>query len=256
MPNHNLVTEEPISSSGGDITVFSLQNWINGKFGMQDLEVALAKLASSSNIQFALEIGKPTDAHKSGELPAQSFSEKKKAVAGYVKKAKSFLKSESQSDWIMDENSRQALIRKIGHPPESVTPIYFITSESEALKTIVYVGKTAALTGRFGGGHLALSKLHDPAYEGTAKRVYMASILARIEESEWINLEMIQPIGRATFYLSEVELNLIYRLKPALNTVGIDTLDAEGVHLIGIRDTHQIVPPSDWVWVTSKPLDR
>jgi hypothetical protein len=86
--------------------------------------------------------------------------------------------------------------------------------------------------------------------------VYMASILARIEESEWINLEMIQPIGRATFYLSEVELNLIYRLKPALNTVGIDTLDAEGVHLIGIRDTHQIVPPSDWVWVTSKPLDR
>lgn len=223
---------------------------------MQDLEVALNKFADGQNIQFALEIGKPTDAHKSGALPAQSFSEKKKAVTEYMKKVKVSLKSEGQTGWILNETSRRALQREIGPPPEPVTPIYFITSESDALKTIVYVGKTAALTGRFEGGHLALSKLHDPAYAGTAKRVYMASVLARIEESEWINLELIQPMNRAEFYLSEVELNLIYHLQPDLNTKEKDTLHAKGTHLIGIRDPAQIVTPSDFVWVTSQPLDR
>lgn len=258
MPDFDFDSELDVSAhlTAPIISVLSLKNWLAGNFGMTDLERALNKRASGENVQFALEIGSPTEVYNSGPLPAQSFSIKKRAVTEYIRRAKNFLKRSNGNGWMLTAADRQRLIDEVGAPPEPVCPIYFITAESASEKKIVYVGKTAGKTGRFEGGHLAISKLHNPIYDGTVKRIYMASAFVRIEATEWVNLELIQPFERAEFYLSEIELNLIYRLQPVLNTIGKTTLDAKASHLVGIRDPYQMVPPSEFVGVTTQPLDR
>lgn len=79
----------------------------------------------------------------------------------------------------------------------------------------------------------------------------MASVLARITETEWINLELIKPLAKAHFYLSEIEHNLIFALQPSLNDSGKDRLLAKADHLVQVFDPYAMIKATDRVWISS-----
>lgn len=238
------------------ITILNLEGWLRGDFGLDDLIKHLDGYHDPGNIMFALEISDPVDVHLSCDISAQSFEIHSRAVKDYIEEAAAFTRNAVPPGWAIPTSFSRKIVETIGNAPATAHPIYFISSESDTQKEIVYVGRTAAQDGRFRGGHHAITKLHAPAYDGTVKRVYMASALVRTHETEWINVEMIRPFKNAEHYLSEIELNLIYSLQPALNDQGKTELGARIRHPVEIRDRDGLVPWSDWVWPTEKQLGQ
>ena len=233
------------------LTFFTLENLLAGDFSIGDLRQAIDCVAAAGTVQFAVEIGPPMPVHMSGGIRAQSFMLHHQAVDQYIDKvARIGDRCGLGPGWI-GGTAGALLTEAIGRPPQKSHPIYFITSETESAKEIVYVGRTAGESGRFVGGHHAITKLHAPQYQGTSKQVYMASVLARISDSEWINMELIKPSERAEFYLSEVELNLIFGLQPALNEDGKTALKAKAAHHVLVQDPYGVVKGTNRITVSS-----
>lgn len=246
------LTTNPIGSqfSLNRLTFFTLENLLAGEFSISDLRQAIGRVTTSSFIQFAIEIGPPVAVHLAGGISPQSFNVHHSAVVQYISKAEKFCNEcDPGPGWL--DRVAAPLALAVGAPPRTAYPIYFISSETGGAKEVVYVGRTAAKKGRFADGHHAISKLHAPQYQGTTKQVYMASVLARISESEWINLELINPGTLAEFFLSEVELNLIFGLQPALNEEGKTTLLARAEHQVLVHDPYSLVKGTSRITVAS-----
>jgi hypothetical protein len=230
-----------------NVTIFSLENFLKGHFSILDFEQVMAAQHDAGAIQFAVELSDPVPVHLSPDIGAQSFQKHHDAVKSYLGRAEDYLFEKKTSGWVTGL-TLSGLLSTIGQPPPVAHPIYFISSEKDDVKKVVYVGKTAAESGRFVGGHRAISMLHDPAFDGTQKNVYMASVLARFTETEWVNLELINPRFRAEVYLSDVELNLIFRLQPVLNDKGKSELLATLAHNIHVMDPHSMVESSHGIF--------
>lgn len=237
-------------------TILNLEGWLRGEFALHTLEERLAGFHDPGNILFALELSDPIPVHDSCDIAAQSFAVHSSATKRYIRKAAAFMKRHSSSDWVIPKRFGDEITANIGPLPVAARPIYLISAETSTTKEIVYVGRTAAKDGRFRGGHHAITKLHAPNYDGTTKRVYMASVLVRTEETEWINLELIRPDSNAELYLSEIELNLIYSLQPALNDQGKTECIARMQHPVEIYDPYGLVPRSEWVWPRNNRLGK
>jgi len=221
--------------------IFSMENLLAGLFSVQDLQNAIGRVADGADVQFAVLMGKPIAVHLSCGIPAQSFALHHAAVNDYINKVTRFLVNCGlETGWLSGPDGVR-LAEAIGMPPCGAQPIYFMTAEKAGMKEVVYVGRTAAEQGRFVGGHHAITKLHAPQYDGASKQIYQASVLVRISESEWIALELVKPQSRANFYLSEIELNLIFALQPALNETGREALAASAAHHVLIQDPYGLV---------------
>lgn len=195
-----------------------IKRWLANEMSTQDMRQALKNVEPGS-IQIAVVLSSPIALHDSCKIPAQSFRKHSKGSQQYVNKVEKKIAEEAGNGWI-DAHLRNVVVDSLGEPPMPSCPLYFITAENGKSKKILYVGRTSAETGRFENGHVAITKLHAPKFGGFQKNIYMASVLARIGDDIWVNLELVTPGDRPQRILKDVELQLIFLLKPKLNTGG------------------------------------
>lgn len=113
------------------------------------------------------------------------------------------------------------ILEQLGSLPLMCLPLYLLTVHPpHDVEQVVYVGKTSSKTKRFSGGHVAISKLHDPKFANAEKWLYLASVMLLDENDGYLPLEEIGPMSLATEVLASVEAQLIYDLQPQLNTQG------------------------------------
>lgn len=177
-------------------------------------------------LQFSLKIGAPIPVHTSIYIEAQSFEAFHESASAFLQELRRYCVGE----WIED---RWSLELKM---PASSRPIYLITVEAEDTQNIVYVGQTSGQSGRFVGGHAAITKLHDPIYNDRKKCIYMCGLQVRIDEDAWVDIEFL-PLDLARSYLSRVESQLILELDCALN--GSETKDQNARQFIILHDNAQ-----------------
>lgn len=154
--------------------------------------------------------------HKINSLEAQSIEESWNRTNDYVKNSLRLIDA-VQPDWL-DSEEVEIIIDKLGHPPSACYPVYMVTVGEGNEEKVVYIGKTSAKTARFGSGHQMATKLHYPQYNGLAKRLYQGCVTLLTEDKEYLPLEWIHPLSSAEEILRSVEAQLIYDLKPELNT--------------------------------------
>lgn len=101
--------------------------------------------------------------------------------------------------------------------PLACYPIYLITVGDVDDETLVYIGKTSSNSSRFSSGHSAISKLHNPKYDGLSKRLYLCCVVF-LNNGQTIPIEWIKPYSKAEQLLKGFEANLIFWNQPELNT--------------------------------------
>jgi hypothetical protein len=106
---------------------------------------------------------------------------------------------------------------ELGDPPATCCPIYMITVRDKVSESLVYVGKTSASRSRFAGGHAAITKLHAPQYHDKIKSIYLARVML-LAGDDYLPLEWVHPLNLALRILDSVEAELIFSMKPELNT--------------------------------------
>jgi hypothetical protein len=163
----------------------------------------------------ALDVVHPV--HETVGLPAESLESAWKAIHGYVSSACRLIRSRKPG-WLDGEEAEQ-ILDKLGSPPQLCYPVYVLAVFKGSEKRVVYVGKTSTDQGRFRGGHAALTKLHHPMYDGFAKRIYLGAVVLLGTDGEYQPLEWVKPLLTAKQILSSIEAQLIFDLKPELNTV-------------------------------------
>ncbi|WP_241303395.1 GIY-YIG nuclease family protein [Burkholderia stabilis] len=120
-----------------------------------------------------------------------------------------------EGGWL-DSWEQEQIRSELGEPPPPSLPIYLISCGDGEDEQLVYVGKTKN-TSRFSGGHAAALKLHAPEHQGKPKRIYRCTAWFHFND-EYISLDWIQPERLALELLDSIESQLIYWLKPPLNT--------------------------------------
>lgn len=126
---------------------------------------------------------------------------------------------------IITREERDLILSKIGLPPKYSCPIYLITRKVNGVNTISYVGKTINQRSRFSGGHLALSKLLNPIYDGQEKRIFFCSIHIGFRENYNTNsIDFVSDRILKNLLIDNVEAMLINAYRPELNTVGINPM--------------------------------
>ncbi len=105
----------------------------------------------------------------------------------------------------------------LGEPPSHCYPIYVFSVGSKQYERPVYIGKTSSELGRFSGGHVACTKLHNPKYDGLQKRLYLGCVMLLDGESDYLPLEWVHPYEDAEQLLGDLEAQLIFHFKPELN---------------------------------------
>ena len=171
----------------------------------------------------ALDVVHPV--HETVSLPAESLSTSWAAVHRYVSSACRLIRS-PMSGWLDSEEASE-IVEKLGPPPVLCYPIYILAVAKPGEQRPVYIGKTSTSSGRFRGGHAALTKLHDPKYEGYAKKVYLGTVVLLGNDGEYQPLEWVKPLEKAQKLLASIEAQLIYDLKPELNTQHVSTYNAK-----------------------------
>ena len=185
-----------------------IDRFLKAGMNFQSLKRGLDEEHDPSSMQFALSIGDPVPVHESPDIVKQSFEEFQELARAYLDHIKTTYLA--NADWLTSDDGAIASLSR----PERSRPIYFITVEDSTSKKIVYVGRTSGESGRFVGGHTAISKLHHPDYSHKKKMVYMCEVLVRIQQDDWVNIEF--PVAGPTM-LSLLESQLIFQLDPELN---------------------------------------
>lgn len=153
--------------------------------------------------------------HKAPAIPAQDLATAWTKTKEYVEQAMALLSMPDGGT--LDSDEVEMIREELGDPPVMCCPIYMITVRDEADERLVYVGKNSASSSRFAGGHAAITKLHAPRYRNKSKWIYLAQVML-LTADDYLPLEWVHPLDRALGILASVEAELIFSLKPELNT--------------------------------------
>jgi len=163
----------------------------------------------------ALDISVPI--YESINLPAQSLSQKWNAMSDYISQALQIIHADKPL-WL-DREEVHMIKEQLGEPPTHCYPIYIFSVGAVEKERPVYIGKTSSENGRFSGGHIVCTKLHQPQYEGLQKRLYLGCVMLLDQNSEYLPLEWVHPYADAEMLLNDIEAHLIYHFKPEFNTL-------------------------------------
>jgi len=154
--------------------------------------------------------------HESISLAPESLDNTWKSVNDYVNSALELIDSDRPL-WL--DNEEVLMIKEaLGDPPTFCYPIYIFSVGDDENERPVYIGKTSATTSRFYNGHVVCTKLHHPQYEAMSKRLYLGTVVLLADDKEYQPLEWVRPFEKAIETLNSIEAQLIYDLKPDLNT--------------------------------------
>ncbi|WP_320200770.1 hypothetical protein RMR16_023415 (plasmid) [Agrobacterium sp. rho-13.3] len=157
--------------------------------------------------------------HVAHTVKAQSLQSSWREVREYVTKACEVIGADKPLP--IDREEQEMILGRCGPLPLQSYPLYFITTKTdEGPETIVYIGKTSSRSKRFSGGHTAISKLHHPKFSSAEKRLYLGCVTFMDKATEYVPLEMIQPLAAVENLLANLEMQLIYHFQPELNTSG------------------------------------
>ena len=154
--------------------------------------------------------------YESISLAPESLESSWKAVNDYVDSALELIDSD-RPHWL-DHEEVFMIREELGDPPNFCYPIYIFSVGDKEKERAVYVGKTSSSTSRFCNGHVVCAKLHRPEYEAMSKRLYLGTIVLLADDKEYQPLEWVHPFEKAIETLNSIEAQLIYDLKPELNT--------------------------------------
>ncbi|MGR3761917.1 hypothetical protein ACUXV3_17595 [Roseobacteraceae bacterium NS-SX3] len=118
--------------------------------------------------------------------------------------------------WLSREDAWE-IENELGVPPLVTNPMYFMSVKNKTEERLVYVGKTSSKRSRFSGGHAAITKIHNPKYDGFEKGLYLASLMF-YDDFDYLPIEYIRELDRAEKLLSSIEAQIIYDFQPELNT--------------------------------------
>lgn len=161
-----------------------------------------------------LSIEESADLHQVNKMQWLSLRDARVITNEYLEKASEAIRG-LDGGWL-DTWEQERIRSEVGAPPNPSLPIYLISCGEGESEQLVYVGKTKN-TSRFSGGHTAALKLHAPEYNGKPKRIYRCTAWFHYNE-EYISLDWVQPEATALELLDSIESQLIYWLKPPLNT--------------------------------------
>jgi hypothetical protein len=139
--------------------------------------------------------------HESVNFPAESLDQSWHAVREYVTASLEIIRSDEPV--CLDREEVEMIREGLGDPPPQCYPLYFLTCGTAPNEHLVYIGKTSSSSGRFRGGHRAISLLHHPKYEGLLKTIYLGCVML-LNEDDYLPLEWIEPISKTGHSLSVI----------------------------------------------------
>ena len=172
---------------------------------------------SVPNFEFGsfLALDKVIPVHKSFNLRPQSLAYSWRECNEFMESALEIVNM-TDPGWL-DREEVEMIEQNLGEPPQCCYPLYLISVKTGLEERVVYIGKNSSRTSRFKGGHTAITRLHDPKYSMLSKNIYLATFVFMDKDHNLIPLEWISDFKLAEEYLSSVEAQLIYELKPELN---------------------------------------
>jgi len=166
----------------------------------------------------SIDIVKPL--HSAEQVKNVSLEVSRTVSCEYIEKAYSILGIDLNEDntyFYLDNEEKRMIIDELGEPPIASYNLYFITINEGEDEKLVYIGKCASKTNRFVNGHYAMSKLHDPKYNGLTKKIYFGTVMFLDRNGDYLPLEFIHPFIAASSLLSKVENHFINYFTPELN---------------------------------------
>lgn len=214
------------------IEIPCLLGWLNGHHPLGNVisEPRIQRIEDFNGKKlFWLNIGGSIPAHAVHEAENSPMFQTPAAHASYITKALKLLNRHRQQPFehirwkIITPEEREYILSKIGPPPQHSRPIYIITRRVDGVEKVSYIGKTINQGVRFSGGHLALSKLLNPAYDGQKKSIFFCSIHFGIGENyNTVSIDFLWNNRQKNTFIECIEAMLINAFKPELNTAGIN----------------------------------
>lgn len=161
--------------------------------------------------------------HEAADFPLIPFDKSREACWDYIEEAcKIVQRPAGRPGRALADDEAEKVLAQLGPPPFASYSIYMMTvlDKGGGEERPIYLGQTNSKSHRFSGGHAAISKLHAPEYDNTVKRVYFGCVSAVNDDDNTFPVEWINPLDVRGSILSSVEYQLIYDLKPELNTAG------------------------------------
>lgn len=169
--------------------------------------------------------------HKASEIEVQSLLKTSREIDNYINQTLDILEANNsfwedydrieklkKIEFDNDHEIRYEIETALGKPPKACYPIYMMTVESNDCEELVYMGKTNSENARFKNGHSAITKLHDPKFNGM-KRIYLGTVMFISKDNkDYIPLEMMASEQEMSELLAAIEGTLINSFKPELNT--------------------------------------
>jgi hypothetical protein len=162
--------------------------------------------------------------HESINLEAESLSDSWRSIHEYVEESMEIIRADEPT-WL-DSDEADMIKSRLGDPPQLSYPIYLITVGDHDSERLVYIGKTSSNSGRFKGGHAAITKLHHTKYNGLTKRIYLGAIVLLADDGSYQPLEWVKPMESALAVLGSIESQLIFEFKPELNSHHVHSYNA------------------------------
>jgi hypothetical protein len=176
----------------------------------------------------SIDIVKPL--HLAEEVKNASLEISRNESKEYIKKAYSILGidiNRKKAYFNLDNEEKRMIVDELGEPPIASYNLYFITVTENKDERLVYIGKCASKTNRFVNGHYAMTKLHEPKYNGLVKKIYFGTIMLLDDDGNYLPLELITPFSKASTILSKVENHFIKYFKPELNRTSGKSMDCQ-----------------------------
>ena len=189
-----------------------LETWLEGRYRI-DWYGKNWSLDKESYGYLSIDIVVP--AHESLKQSAESLQASWLKTHRYIQRAMKIVQLDKRS--MLDHKEAEMIRTELGKPPALCYPIYIISVEEKNVERVVYIGKTSSRKMRFRGGHTALTKLLDPAYDSLIKRLYLGGLVFLTDSGNTVPLEAV-PLKQALKLLSSIEAQLIYQFQPELNT--------------------------------------
>lgn len=165
--------------------------------------------------------------HEAADFPLVSFEKSRSDCFDYLSGACEIL-GRNMPKWSPDKGKQSQILAQLGPPPVNAYTIYVISTRCSdtQVEKVVYIGKTNSKSHRFRGGHAAISKLHAPEFEGMQKAIYFGCLIGINHDGNYVPIDWVDADAGRDQILSDVEAQLIFHLKPRLNTVGKDKCGA------------------------------
>jgi hypothetical protein len=204
----------------------TLLSWLNGIDPLGHLIVEPRDVFKFGGERlFWLRIGKPIPAHTVHEerhLPLlQIPSEQLKYLYSALRLLDYHPSMKSHYLWEHISHEKRAyILQQLGPPPPPSRPIYFITTQANEQHEILYVGKTTNTNRRFSGGHLALTKLLNPTYDGQRKCIFFCEIHFGVPENYGTaSIDFVTGAAVQNRFVVGIESLLINAYTPILNKI-------------------------------------